>query len=612
MTNALSLASYLSALPDDELAALIDRRNPTRSRISDFFDLSEALLDQVSIQAALAPLERPVLADLARLVTDAEIDVADAATAARLERLAALALVEPSGSSDPAAAGAAEPPRVYDAVRERLESWPHEGLPSTSELIEAPMPVPPGVDSDRAADVVDRAAAERAFHTIGAFAELVFELDREPARELQKGGISLPDGRRLATAMSVEPGDVPHLVWLAQLAGLVSRDHLTWLATERSAEWLAVSTTERWRAVAEAWLESLPGGVRTLLAGHSQLRWGSTMHDALRWFLPAAGEALARNVARAEALGELIGVSSADTPSSAGIALVTDGAAAASEILAALLPDEVEQVYVQHDLTIVSPGPLSPAVDTRLRRFAELESRALASTFRVTSASLERAIASGETEASIREFLGTVSLTGIPQPLDYLITESATRYGLIRVRDASSRTATRTLVHSSNTALIDAIAVDQSFTPLALGRAEGGVLASRFARDIVYWALADAKYPVAAEDPSGAIVGVQRRRATTAQPVSLPDQTAELVRRLRTASSTEGAGSGEAWMSRQLEAAVRARAPVVVSVAMPDGSTIDLTLEPTGVGGGRLRGRDRRSDIERTLPLRSIRAVHTI
>ena len=40
---------------------------------------------------------------------------------------------------------------------------------------------------------------------------------------------------------------------------------------------------------------------------------------------------------------------------------------------------------------------------------------------------------------------------------------------------------------------------------------------------------------------------------------------------------------------------------------MPDGSVVDYLLEPTGVGGGRLRGRDRAADIERTLPLSSVR-----
>ena len=42
---------------------------------------------------------------------------------------------------------------------------------------------------------------------------------------------------------------------------------------------------------------------------------------------------------------------------------------------------------------------------------------------------------------------------------------------------------------------------------------------------------------------------------------------------------------------------------------MPDGRVVDYLLEPTGVGGGRVRGRDRAADIERTLPLSSVRGV---
>jgi hypothetical protein len=32
-------------------------------------------------------------------------------------------------------------------------------------------------------------------------------------------------------------------------------------------------------------------------------------------------------------------------------------------------------------------------------------------------------------------------------------------------------------------------------------------------------------------------------------------------------------------------------------------------MEPTGIGGGRVRGRDKKSDVERTLPLSHVVAV---
>ena len=54
---------------------------------------------------------------------------------------------------------------------------------------------------------------------------------------------------------------------------------------------------------------------------------------------------------------------------------------------------------------------------------------------------------------------------------------------------------------------------------------------------------------------------------------------------------------------------MRTKSEIVVVVRMPDGSERSLTLEASGLGGGRLRGRDRHADVERTLPVSSIVSV---
>lgn len=598
MTSTLTLAARLAALDDDALRALIAQRLPLRPKIDDFFDLAEALLEHPSLQHALTGLDRPTLATLAALSTGAEIDETDAATAASLETLAGRALIE-RGESGWA---------VYDAVRERLAAWPHEGLPSATQLLtETPPAALAAVPARDAA--TDQLAAERAFQSVTAFAELFGELDREPARELQKGGLSLPDGRRLAAAMAVAPESVPVAVWLSERAGLVARDGSLWLTTDAADGWLAGTTSERWEALAATWLEAVPPSIRSLLRSRTRQPWGRALHETLAWFYPASGEPLLRSVERFEASAELLGITAGEVPSSAGAALLETGPAQAAASMAALLPPEVDKVYLQHDLTIVSPGPLVPGIDAHLRRIAEVESRALASSYRVTAASLERAIASGETADSIRSFLTSVSLTGIPQPLDYLIDEAVKRYGLIRVRDRVDDPHARSSVRSVDPDLIGTIAVDQAFSSLGLTRVSPTELVSRFPRDVVYWALADARYPVAAEDAAGRIVGVKKRHAPATDAVPTVDRATALVAHLREAAATEAAQSPEAWLSRQLETAVRARVPLVVTVGMPDGSELDFTLEPTGVGGGRLRGRDRKADIERTLPLKSIKGV---
>jgi hypothetical protein len=114
---------------------------------------------------------------------------------------------------------------------------------------------------------------------------------------------------------------------------------------------------------------------------------------------------------------------------------------------------------------------------------------------------------------------------------------------------------------------------------------------------------------VVAEDADGREVTLRRQRFAHPRATEEADRDAELVARLRQAEDDAGEDTGERWLARQLDAAVKSRQTVIVEVAMPGGDVVDYLLEPTGVGGGRLRGRDRAADIERTLPLSSIRGV---
>jgi hypothetical protein len=273
--------------------------------------------------------------------------------------------------------------------------------------------------------------------------------------------------------------------------------------------------------------------------------------------------------------------------------------------MAALFPAEVSQVYLQHDLSVVSPGPLAPPVDARLRTMADVEGRALASTYRVSTASLSRAMAAGETESSMREFLREIALTGIPQPLDYLLTEASTRYGLVRVGVSPEG---RTYISSPDVTLLRTLVVDHSVAALGLVRS-GGRLESRFELDLVFWTLSEARYPVAAENASGEIIVLKRRQAPRTSNANASDPTAALIERLRVGSSADPDVTSKAWLARQLDVAIKAKLGLTVTVRMPDGSAVDYQLEPASVGGGRLRARDRKSDIERTLPLASIVSV---
>jgi hypothetical protein len=566
--SALALAAQLRGMADEELIALLRSREIRDSGIRDFFDLADRLLERSNVQLALSKLDRHALLNL------------------KSERADSAALTDLALAVDG---------HPYDAVAELLASWP-AGLLEGSE----PAALAPVSQVDIA--VIDRAAAERAFATTFSVLELLDELGRQPARELARGGIALPDSKRLATAANVQLEQLPALVAVAASADLIALGSGVWAPTAAASTWQLLGTVDRWLSLSRSWVDTLPGDLRTLLAQRRHSAWGDHLDSWVRWLYPAGGDWMSGRILEQEQRATLLGLTFSTTPSTAAAHLLAGEAELAKQAIAPLFPVEVEKVYLQHDLSIVSPGPLAAPLDSRLRLLADVESRELATTYRISAESLDRAIAAGETAESLRELLATISLSGVPQPLDYLITETARRHALVRV----GADAAGTYVRSDDENLLTTIHADQRLGSLGL-TSDGPRLRSRLDSQVVFWALSDARYPVSAERRDGSIVSVKRELSGTTA-AAVRDHAREIVERLRATAGPEN-HSATAWLERQLDLAIKARVAVAVTVTMPNGSLVDYLLEPTGLGGGRLRARDRKADIERTLPLSSITEV---
>ena len=657
---ALALADRLRTLGDAELIAVLRARSVREQGINDFFDLADKLLEPGSISDALATLPRPTLTSLA-VIAELSAGVAEGSgilnlteVDARLSALGATPVNTPAHIATAVALALAEEPEpgsviVYGPVSDVIVSWPSVGLPSASELAQH-HPAALEAVSDLDPEVVDARAAESAFAVTTAIGELLAELEREPARELSRGGLALPDSRRVASATGCDIDAVPTLMGVARTAGLVALEGGLWLTTDAAAPWMLLPTIDRWAFIAGSWLDGVVPEMRELLSSRAHAPWGEPFAEFAEWLYPAGGEWIRQRIATFGGNAELLGIVSQSVPSSAGSALLSEGPAAAAAAYAPLFPAEVSKVYVQHDLTVVSPGPLEPRLDARLRVFATVESRALAATYRVSVASITHALAAGETAESLREFLLEVSLTGIPQPLDYVISDTAARHGVVRVGtpavaggvsaggegtgtanigagsagagsagagsagagSAGAGSAARSYVRSADAAVLSAILVDQSVATLGLRRVGADVLESRFGVDTVVWALADAKYPVAAENSEGQIVRLARRRTAPAAPAAAADPAQAIVERLRLLGTPSAGANDRAWLERQLDVAIRSKSAVTVTVALADDSEVNYVVQPTSVAGGRLRALDRAADIERTLPLSRIVAVSSL
>ncbi|MDP3949946.1 helicase-associated domain-containing protein [Microbacterium sp.] len=573
-THARPLAVWLAAATDSQLSALFEARGVRfDSSWSDFFDAAEHLLDPASIERMLPRLTLQEATALRRAVDrtatsaaggeeDLVIDEGDRAdtTAA----LVAVALLRPDGT--------AYPP-IVDAVTARdLPPTPHpDPTTSSSEIAEAH-------------------AAERAFTSVAALADLLMLAREAPLALLTSGTLAAGEKRRLGDAgLPVEIMDA--LVMLAEDAALVTTTHRQLRLTSTGENWLRLAALERWTRLSEAFRVALPNGLRTSAGGWLPVPLWEHQHP---WD-PSWHERCAALRSRARLLGLI-----ADDDSEPTWAVpIREGRRVEVAALQRLLPDEVDRIFLQNDLSAIAPGPLAPALDVRLRGMASRESAAQASSYRFTAESISHAIASGETASSILDFLGQLSLTGIPQPLEYLVMQTAQRHGLVRV--FADPETERTRVTSQDSTLLDAMGVDQALRPLGLSRDASG-LTSRVGRDTVYWALTDARYPATIVGADGQPQIIDRNPAPSTGDTT-PQSYDALIARLR---AHQGPDADAAWLDRELEAAVRTKAVLLVAVGMPDGSTRELLLEATGLGGGRLRGRDRAADVERTLPVRSI------
>jgi hypothetical protein len=104
-------------------------------------------------------------------------------------------------------------------------------------------------------------------------------------------------------------------------------------------------------------------------------------------------------------------------------ALASFAAEADARSLGELLPELLDHVLLQADLTAVAPGPLRPEVAADFSAIADVESRGGATVFRLSRESLTRATSLGWTPDDILGVLETRSRTPVPQPLVYMVHE---------------------------------------------------------------------------------------------------------------------------------------------------------------------------------------------
>jgi hypothetical protein len=507
---------------------------------------------------------------------------------------------------------------------------------------------PPLGGTARSGRLVDRTAGGQAFTFVRTMEELLERWSVDPPGVLRAGGLGIRDLRATATELDVPEWTAALLIEVAYAAGLLARDgdqdgpaSAEWLPTQAYDLWRLRDVERRWSDLAAAWLltdrapglagerddrdrlinalsdeavrVSAPQVRRSVLGALAGAEAGTApsaddVFAYLTWQQPRRGGTLRERLVRwtlREA--ETIGVTGLGALSGHARALLSGGDV--GKALAAVLPEPVDHVLIQADLTAVAPGPLISDLARELALAADVESTGGATVYRFTPTSVRRALDAGRGALELIDLLKRHSATDVPQPLSYLIEDVARRHGRLRVGVASA------YVRCDDPAVLDEILADRRSEQLRLHRLAPTVLASRASRGELLDSLRALGYAPVAESAEGSVVitRLDARRAETTHGTYEPAHHSKIgiagpdasvvtaaVRALRAgeraARATAPAGapprSPAMAMVKQLRQAADRGARVWIGYLDQQGQASSRIIEPARVEGGFLTAYD--------------------
>ncbi|WP_344683976.1 helicase-associated domain-containing protein, partial [Saccharopolyspora taberi] len=410
---------------------------------------------------------------------------------------------------------------------------------------------------ERGRDSIDSTAAGEVLELLRHVELLLESWGEDPPDVLKSGGVGVREVRRTARTIEIDETRAGLIAEVAVAAGLIAASEDAapqWVPTYQSDSWLASMPETRWSVLARAWLAlpRLPGLIgardekdrllgplseelRRPLAPRDRRRILDVLDElpsdhgvrspddlaaVLAWRAPRKGGRLRDDLVRwtlAEA--DALGITALGALSTAGRVLLADGPAEAARHVA--LPEALDHVLVQADLTVVAPGRLEPDLAADMKLVADVESAGGATVYRVSEGSVRRALDAGRTADDLHALFRTRSRTPVPQSLTYLIDDVARRHGRLRAGTASA------FLRCDDPVLLAEVLANAAVGELELRRIAPTVLVSPLPLAEVVDGLRAAGFAPAAEGPDGQVLDLRssgrrvRGRSRPAQPAAM-------------------------------------------------------------------------------------------
>ncbi|MCU1555117.1 MAG: hypothetical protein JWM13_2603, partial [Arthrobacter sp.] len=337
------------------------------------------------------------------------------------------------------------------------------------------------------------------------------------------------------------------------------------------------------------------------------------------WSQPRMARRFSSLIRGVLAEAEMLGLIGSGALSQIGAAIAAEQPDEALGILGEHLPAALNHVLLQADLTAVAPGYLAPELSEKLLTMADAEGQGPATIYRFSVSSVRRALDAGQDAQALLDFLRQHSATAIPQPLSYLIEDTAARHARLRVGAAASF-----IQSDDETALLELLNAAAA-SGLALARIAPTVLISHAPPRETAQLLRSLGLSPAVEEAESAVVRLRRSTAVpggarpvytaprTAPPEADVDAQLAVLRGGRPAADGPGGhpaaqGSEEATQLglETLLKAIRLKQRVVMNVVDSMGNAVRETVVPVAVNGGRVRVFDPEKETERVLSIHRI------
>ncbi|MGY2743649.1 helicase-associated domain-containing protein [Pseudarthrobacter sp. O4] len=510
--------------------------------------------------------------------------------------------------------------------------------------------------------------------TLRLVGELLYIAREQPLVTLRSGGVGVRELKRLADSLRIELHEAGVLAELCALAGLLRLDvdSSAWVQPPQ-LEWLTLPRQEQWLWLVNAWLASerapslvgqpVNGGapgpaahrgpagttINALSAeaqrpdapvvrkrileilneltqeasapdGQAPVLDAAAVLERADWAQPRMARRFSSLIRGVLAEAEMLGLIGSGALSQIGAAIAAEQPDDALGILGEHLPAALNHVLLQADLTAVAPGYLAPELSERLLTMADAEGQGPATIYRFSVSSVRRALDAGQDAGALLDFLRQHSATDIPQPLSYLIEDTAARHASLRVGAAASF-----IQSDDETALLELLNTSAA-AGLGLTRIAPTVLISQAAPRETAQLLRSLGLSPALEEPESAVLRLRRGTAVpgsarpvytaprTAPPAADVDAQLSVLRSGRPAAGGSGGhpaaspGSEEATQLglETLLKAIRLKQRVVMNVVDSLGNANRETVVPVAVNGGRVRVFDPEKETERVLSIHRI------